>query len=153
MRVMAVGDWRHLFPSVMHLHLVKPVTMAYDNMTAVNAEHHEWLQGLDFYLEDLKIHEQRLMELAGKNSDFEVSRDIEHFQNQFIIQRNTIDELRHAIREHMTGFGQSIARGDGRFETGHRLTHEELKDGYLSFEKIMNELRHEFGVFLSQGNA
>ncbi len=127
--------------------------MAYDDMTEVNAQHNEWLKGLDFYREDLTIHERRLLELAGRSQDFDMNRSIEHFQNQFIIQHNTIDELRHAIREHMAGFGRSVAAGDGRREEGHMLSHRELKDGYQSFEKVMNELRHEFGTFLSHVHA
>ena len=124
--------------------------MAYEDMTAVNAEHNEWLKGLDFYREDLKIHERRLLELAGRSTDFELSRGIEHFQNQFLIQRNTMDELRHAIREHVTGFGQQVSHGDGGREGSLTSAHESLKDGYLSFEKVMNDLRHEFAQFLTR---
>ena len=153
MRVMDGSDLRQLILEVGHLHLVKSIAMTYDDMTAVNAEHHEWLQGLDFYLEDLRFQERRLLELAGNLPDIQMSRSIEHFQNQFIIQHNNIDELRHAIREHISGFGHSVARGDGTLKGEHSLTHQELKDGYLSFEKVMNELRHEFGVFLSHGHA
>jgi len=124
--------------------------MAYDDMTAVNAEHNEWLKGLDFYRDDLKIHERRLLELAGRSSDFELSRGIEHFQNQFLIQRNTMDELRHAIREHAASFGQQVSKGDGTHEGSMSVTHDALNDGYLSFEKVMNELRHEFTGFLER---
>jgi hypothetical protein len=123
--------------------------MAYEDMTVANAEHNEWLKGLDFYRDDLKIHERRLLELAGRSSDFELSRGIEHFQNQFLIQRNTMDEMRHAIREHAVGFGRNVAKGDDSQQGRLTLSHEELKDGYLSFEKVMNELRHEFAAFLT----
>ena len=124
--------------------------MAFEDMTVVNAEHNEWLKGLDFYRDDLKIHERRLLELAGRSSDFELSRGIEHFQNQFLIQRNTMDELRHAIREHAASFGQQVSKGDGTHEGSMSVTHDALKDGYLSFEKVMNELRHEFTGFLER---
>ena len=124
--------------------------MAFEDVTVANAEHNEWLKGLDFYRDDLKIHERRLLEMAGRSSDFELSRGIEHFQNQFLIQRNTMDELRHAIREHAVGFGRNVAMGDDSREGRLTLFHEELKDGYLSFEKVMNELRHEFAAFLTR---
>lgn len=124
--------------------------MAYEDMTALNTEHNEWLKGLDFYRDDLKILERRLLELSGRFSDIEICKGIEHFQNQFLIQRNTMDELRHAIREHVAGFGQNVARGDGRLAEQLSVTHEELRDGYLSFEKVMNELRQEFAGFLTR---
>ena len=86
--------------------------MSNDNLTKVTAEHSEWLSGLDFYKEDILILEKRLLELGSRNGTFDMSRGIEHFQNQFLIQRNTIDELRHGIREHVSTFG-SIKRGAG----------------------------------------
>jgi cytosine/adenosine deaminase-related metal-dependent hydrolase len=123
--------------------------MTYKNMTAENAEHNEWLKGLDFYRDDLKIHERRLLELAGRSADPEISKGVEHFQNQFLIQRNTMDELRHSIREHAAEFGRNVARGDGHQSVQMSTTHEALRDGYRSFEKVINELRHEFTSFLS----
>lgn len=124
--------------------------MAYEDMTAVNAEHNEWLKGLDFYREDLKIHERRLLELAGRSTDSAFSKGIEHFQNQFLIQRNTMDELRHAIREHSAVYAQHISKGEVSQTGALTSSHEELKDGYLSFEKVMNDLRHEFASFLTR---
>jgi hypothetical protein len=124
--------------------------MSNDNLTKVTAEHSEWLNGLDFYKEDILILEKRLLELASRKGNFDMSRGIEHFQNQFLIQRNTIDELRHSIREHVSNFGRMVAVEDASKEIPHQHMHESLKDGYLSFEKVMNELRHEFNDFLAK---
>ena len=124
--------------------------MSNDNLTKVTAEHSEWLSGLDFYKEDILILEKRLLELGSRNGTFDMSRGIEHFQNQFLIQRNTIDELRHGIREHVSTFGRMVAADDASKEIPHHQMHESLKDGYLSFEKVMNELRHEFSEFLAK---
>lgn len=124
--------------------------MSFDNLTKVSAEHSEWLNGLDFYKQDIVLLEKRLLELASRNGSFDMSRGIEHFQNQFLIQRNTIDELRHSIREHVTLFGRTVAAEDASKELPHQHMHESLKDGYLSFEKVMNELRHEFNEFLAK---
>jgi hypothetical protein len=149
-RVIASRDAYHPIPELAGVHLVKQTVMTYEEMTAVNAEHNEWLKGLDFYRDDLKIHERRLLELASRSTDFELSRGIEHFQNQFLIQRNTIDELRHAIREHALVFGQHVSRGDGKPESRQTASHVELKDSYLSFEKVINDLRREFTIFLTR---
>jgi hypothetical protein len=124
--------------------------MSNDNLTKDTAEHSEWLNGLDFYKEDILILEKRLLELASRKGNFDMSRGIEHFQNQFLIQRNTIDELRHSIREHVSNFGRMVAVEDASKEIPHQHMHESLKDGYLSFEKVMNELRHEFNDFLTK---
>jgi len=124
--------------------------MSYENLTRVSAELNQWLKGLDFYRDDIRIQEKRLLELASANTGSEVGRGIEHFQNQFLIQRNTIDELRHAIREHMSAFGKTVAAEEPVWEARHTAVHGSLKDGYDSFEKVMNELRQEFNAFLSR---
>lgn len=124
--------------------------MSYENLTRVSAEHNEWLKGLDFYRDDISILEKRLLEVASANTGSEVGRGVEHFQNQFIIQRNTIDELRHGIREHMSAFGRTVASDEPGGESKHAAGHGQLQDGYASFEKVMNELRQEFNAFLSR---
>jgi hypothetical protein len=128
----------------------KSKDMSNDNLTKVTAEHSEWLNGLDFYKKDILILEKRLLELGSRKGTFDMSLGIEHFQNQFLIQRNTIDELRHSIREHVSNFGRMVAVEDASKEEPDLQEHESLKDGYLSFEKVMNELRHEFNDFLAK---
>jgi hypothetical protein len=43
-----------------------------------------------------------------------------------------------------------VAADDASKEEPDLQEHESLKDGYLSFEKVMNELRHEFNDFLAK---
>lgn len=61
-------------------------------------ENQDWLKRLDFYKEEIQILRERLEELTRKNTDAEFLKSVEHFQNQFLIQRNHIDELSHDIR-------------------------------------------------------
>ena len=76
--------------------------------------------------------------------------EVEHFQNQFIVQRNNIDELRHSIKEHENVVAADARVHAGKMESSHSGRHAELKDQVVSFEKIFNELRHEFNSFLSK---
>jgi hypothetical protein len=62
-----------------------------------HAENTEWTSKLNFYKDDIKIMTGRLEEVASKNSSKEVLAQVEHFQNQLIIQRNNID-LFHEIQ-------------------------------------------------------
>lgn len=124
--------------------------MSNETQILPGTEHNEWLQGLSFYRDDIAILEGRLLDVASGETSFEVNREIEHFQNQFIIQRNTMDELRHSIREHHTGFGMAMAKEDPGDGDGRSKEHEVLKDQYLSFEKVMNELRRDFNLFMAK---
>ena len=115
--------------------------------TNVSAEHARWLQGLDFYHDLIGRLEERLQACAAGGMDPDAAREVEHFQNQFLIQRNTIDELRHAVREHMSRFGQAVARGGRHPVAQSDEGHAPLQEGYGSFEKVMNALRREFDRF------
>lgn len=124
--------------------------MSYTSLSKLSAEHHEWLNGLGFYKDDLQILENRLAEVASRNTQFEARQGIEHFQNQFVIQRNHIDELRHRINEHASAIGYDASIHAGQVENGRQDEHEGLRDDYQSFEKIINELRKEFNTFLTK---
>jgi phosphoenolpyruvate-protein kinase (PTS system EI component) len=124
--------------------------MSFTNTTQVNAEHQEWLKGLDFYKEDIHILENRLTEIATKNTSFEARQGIEHFQNQFLVQRNNIDELRHKIKEHISTNGQKTELAAEVIENEMLAEHENLKDEYLSFEKVIKDLRQEFNIYLAK---
>jgi len=124
--------------------------MSFTNTTQVNAEHQEWLKGLDFYKEDIHILENRLLEIATKNTTFEASQGIEHFQNQFLVQRNNIDELRHKIKEHISTNGQRTELAAEVVENEKLAEHENLKDEYLYFEKVIKDLRQEFNIYLAK---
>ena len=64
-----------------------------------HAEHREWLNKIDFYYDDLKIMRHRLEEVAARNTNKSLMAQVEHFQNQFVIQRNELDEMKHAIHQ------------------------------------------------------
>ena len=112
--------------------------------------HDEALRGLEFYKQDLIILQQRLQEVAEKNTALDVRRSIEHFQNQFIIQRNNIDELRHKVNEQVQLLSKDVQLHEGRVEKQLLEEEEQLDAEYRQLEKIINELRQEFNTFLSK---
>ena len=63
-----------------------------------HAENSDWINRLEFYKEEIEILKERLAEIANKNSSKLVLSEVEHFQNQFIVQRNNIDEIGHLIK-------------------------------------------------------
>jgi len=124
--------------------------MSFTNIAQVNTEHTEWIKGLEFYKDEIHILENRLLEIATKNSSFEARQGIEHFQNQFVVQRNNIDELRHKIKEHIHIFTKLPELLEEVVENERLADHENMRDDYQSFEKVMRELRLEFNIFLAK---
>jgi hypothetical protein len=94
--------------------------------------------------------DSRLAEIAAKNSSFEARQGIEHFQNQFIIQKNNMYELNHEINLYVQKLGDDSKLHQGRVEAGKIEEHNVLQEKYEVFEKVMNGLRHEFNDFLGK---
>jgi histone deacetylase complex regulatory component SIN3 len=129
---------------------IKLNTMSYTAVPHLITEHEEWLIAADFYDNELDNLEESLAEVAGKNSSSDAMKSVEHFQNQFIIQRNTIDELRHSINEHVHKTLLDAKDHVGRVESKQVQEHKKIKDEFDSFKKVINELRDEFKIFLSK---
>ena len=124
--------------------------MSHTNAAVLNYEHSDWLKAIDFYKEDLVILQKRLAEVAFKNTSSEAMAGVEHFQNQFIIQRNNLDELRHYINEHIQHFVLDAQVHGDKLESTTIDEHLQRKDEFMSLEKVMANLRHEFNDFLAK---
>lgn len=124
--------------------------MSYTSVLHCGTDHSQWLKSINFYKDDLITMEDRLLEIVKKNNSKEAMAGIEHFQNQFILQRNNMHDLIHAIHEHDHRVVSEAKEHAGKVETILASEHDDLKDHFESFEKIFNELRHEFNLFLSR---
>ncbi|MDE1193129.1 MAG: hypothetical protein PW786_13450 [Arachidicoccus sp.] len=52
-----------------------------------------WGESIEFYLQETAIFEERLKEVINKNTKLEILAVTEHFQNVFIIQKESLDIL------------------------------------------------------------
>jgi predicted Zn-dependent protease len=103
-----------------------------------HAENNDWMNKLKFYKDEISILNKRLEEVASKNNHQDVLAKVEHFQNQFIIQRNNIDEISHAIGKHEAALEKEIDKNPTAVEQ------------VVSFEKNFNAIRSEFNQFISK---
>lgn len=113
-------------------------------------ENTEWLKKLDFYKDEISILKGRLEELATKNNAQEVLAEVERFQNQFIIQRNNIDEIAHKVREHEQSLLDEIKSNPVAVDHRKVEYHAVEQDLVNSFEKVFNEVREDFNKFSSK---
>jgi hypothetical protein len=60
-------------------------------------DHHVWENELNFYKNELHIFEDRLEDMLDRNPSRDLLRELEQFQNQFIRQKEVVDELNHKI--------------------------------------------------------
>jgi hypothetical protein len=85
----------------------------------------------------------RLSEILLKNSSIEVRAMAEHFQNQYILQDERADILRHDVNISMTNLEASINGNPTAVD--HRKVNDEneLRDAVETFERIFSELRQD----------
>lgn len=115
-----------------------------------HAENKEFISKLDFYKEEISIFENRLTEIASKNNQKECLLELEHLQNQLIIQRNNVDEIRHEINLDEDRLVNEIAKNEVAVEHRHAPFHGKEKDKVESFEKYFHELKKELNLFFSK---
>jgi uncharacterized membrane protein YgaE (UPF0421/DUF939 family) len=120
------------------------------NVKHVQNLHNEALRGLQFYKEEMNILQRRLEEITKDNTHIEVMRNVEHFQNQLIIQRNNMDELRHTINEHLGLITHQLEKTSYFVSENADEAQTKLYEQYLSVEQRINELRHEFNRFAAK---
>ncbi len=118
-------------------------------MTDLHQNHVEWIKGLSFYKDDLKVFQKRLEEVTSKNTNREIAPKIEHFQNLFIIQRNEIDYLLHEIKlkeQELIEYAKMhpIAIDHVKFQES-----LDLVERMNQFEDLWKDLRAEFMPFIA----
>jgi len=117
----------------------------------LHLEYKLWVIELNFYCEMIKIFESHLEDIVSKNGDKEILAKVEQFQNQFIRQREVIDELKHHLNiseKQLVSFTRDMMEVGYEFE---RLdNHPHLRDQLFTFRKIFNELKDEFHRFESE---
>jgi hypothetical protein len=120
------------------------------NIKHISNLHSDALRGLDFYKQEIGILKKRLEEIAADNTGHEVAERIEHFQNQFLIQINNIDDLKHRINENIKTIENQVKNSAGFLDQKSADENAGLYDQYLSEEKFINEIRQDFNRFASK---
>lgn len=121
------------------------------SITHLNNAHSDWLRGLDFYKEEIKILKDRLTEVASKNSHPDVLKQVEHYENQFDIQSENIHRLRHDIKSNLKVAAEETKASSAGYIDGTLLSaHTTLGQKFESEEKTVNELRQEFNQFAAE---
>jgi len=121
-----------------------------ESISELHFQHQLWMNELEFYKQELKMLQERLEEIASKNTSKEVHISIEQFQNKFLIQNNEIDMLKHALRRNEE---QALSeaklywkRADYETSAEYKIIEEKMRQ----FEKLYKELKQDFFRFLSK---
>ena len=113
-------------------------------------EHNQWLNELFFYADDILVMQKRIEEIARKNNAKEVNLKIEHFQNQLIIQKNNMDEIRHTIKRDEKHLQSEVLKNETAVDHRKVEDHAQEREDLKAFENNFNKLRKELNVFAAR---
>jgi hypothetical protein len=110
----------------------------------------EWNNSIAFYLSEIDILQERLLEVAAKNNKEAVSASIEHFQNQFILQKQNLQVLRHDVHKQHDAITVEIQKANKIFNMYIVDNQFFLRERLQMIEKIFVETKHSFYRFLAK---
>jgi len=116
----------------------------------LHEEHKTWLNKLLFYKDELKMMDNRILEVAKKNTSKEVRSLADHFNNQLIIQKEQIDILSHDIKSHELYLEAAALDNPNSIDKEKFLDHKKHRESIVTFEKLFRDLREELIDFLSK---
>jgi hypothetical protein len=118
-------------------------------MEALHLDHRVWLNSLRFYREELFIFQKHLEQYVTTGAVPETMPHVEQYQNRFLRQSEVIAQLAHDIKKHDRTLG--VRADDGLRAAIYRPfgVHNELRDRFETFERLYNELKHEFRAWLA----
>jgi seryl-tRNA synthetase len=121
------------------------------NVENLHFEHTLWRNELSFFQDEVNIYEKYLEKLVNAGEDREVLVDLEQYQNQFIRQKEVLDQLQHDIKVHDQELGKMLQREEDPTEAD-LIRHNKVGDQMETFRKIYGELKSKFLEFMAENN-
>jgi len=118
------------------------------SIRSLHMEYQLWTRELIFYKEEIRIFEDHLTAILKRNNKNGVPAQVEHFQNQFILQKEVIDYLKHDLQvseRQLAGFVYEMS-SDG-IENIKMDNHGSLRERMTTFRKIYKDIKNEFRRF------
>ena len=117
----------------------------------LHIEYQFWIAELNFDVELIKIFESHLAFIASGNTAKKLMPGIEQFQNQFIRQREVIDELKHDLNvseKQLAAFVREMSPIG--FDNERLDNHSGLRARFLTFHDLFDDLKGRFRHFESE---
>jgi hypothetical protein len=125
--------------------------MVNSNLSRLEHYCHEyltWERMLDFFKQENAYLKTRLSQVVDKKTDKDFLAYAEHFQNQFIIKDEFIDELNHDVHEmqELCAREMKVLKSNPDKKTESR--HNKLRNEVEFLEKNFTQLKNEFNKYV-----
>lgn len=113
-------------------------------------EHERWRSELLFWKDEIRSYNNRLEELVQRWTDKEVLANLEHFQNEFILQQGRIDEFLEGIEVHEHSIAGKSKAGEDSMDRVLFDRHLEFREEMETQRDMFQSLKKEFFQFLTR---
>ncbi|SHF30077.1 hypothetical protein SAMN03080594_103262 [Arenibacter palladensis] len=113
-------------------------------------EHEIWRRELFFWQDELIIFNNRLSELVTRWTKKEVLKQLDHFQNEFILHGGVIEDLLEEMEIHESRMADQDLLSHDAMDTMMVKKHMEFRKKMEIQEEIYTALKREFFRFLTK---
>ncbi|MGB0404235.1 MAG: hypothetical protein ACPGEG_09070, partial [Salibacteraceae bacterium] len=120
-------------------------------MADLHFENEMWIKELNFCDGELEFLTKRLEEIVFFHDDEkDMLREVEHFQNQFIVQKQNVDTFLHDIKQKEHELAEFAKDHPIAIDHMHFDDHTILRNHMQGFAKNYNNLKQEFRNFTAK---
>ena len=121
--------------------------MSQKNTFKIAHEHQEWVSSIENLHIKIRELQDTLTQLAVGMEDDASLKQIEHFQNQLIVQHNHIDEVEHAIHLHIDRFEAEAKKEIQDPTTSLKKEHKSIPESLNELSSTLTTLEKELKLF------
>jgi hypothetical protein len=121
------------------------------SIVSLHLRYRLWIAEMNFDITILRIFDDAMKELLIVTKEPSVVANIVHFEDQFVLIRKEIDELKHEMhlmKMKLAAYSRETTQDNEKAYQADN--HEGLETVYLAFRRKFDKVKNEFGQFESQ---
>ncbi len=123
--------------------------MVQTDISQLTGECNQWREHLHSCRDEFNGLKSQLQTAANKQLSREQQTNLEHYQNQLHIQLINIHDLKQAVKAHDRRISFESSENTGQIADETYADHEKLFEEYQSLKNSLEDLRGEFGNFIT----
>ena len=128
---------------------IKKIAHMKETTAHLNLLCQDWTKTLQFYKTLIPYFKKRLVEIASKNTSEDIRKKLEHFENEFIVLNEDLDELQHSVNLQQDWTMETAAEKPMFINVRMVKVNDNLGDLIDSFEMEFAKNKKQFYRFLS----
>lgn len=123
--------------------------MVQTDISQLTGECNQWREHLRTCREEFNLLKNQLQHAVNKQLSKDQLTNLEHYQNQLHIQLINIHDLKQAVKAHDRKINFESTKTTGQIADETYADHEKLFEEYQSLKSSLEDLRGEFGNFIT----